>query len=336
VDELIIRVLSGAASSFEEERLKRWRSETPENEAHFLETARIWDLTEPEQVAGPATPPVDAILRMADSRTSRTRATLPRDPLRSSTPKKAIRLQRRLLWGMAMAAGMAAVAIGLQAVGDSSGTGPAATYATGVGESRTVTLGDGSFVRLAPDSRLQDRSTEASRRVALSGRAFFAVAHDSDRPFTVETEAGSVRVLGTRFELSQRQENLRTIVVEGRVAVSNDNGTVEVTRGSVATVIGGGAPRSEISDDVYSLLDWPGGVLVFQGTPLGQVAEEVSHHFGRPLVVSGERLGARRISAWFDGEDFDEIAESLCVVAGAECTLSDSTVVMRLSEEVGG
>ncbi len=236
---------------------------------------------------------------------------------------------------MALAAGLAAVAIGLQAVADSSGIGPAATYATGVGESRTVTLGDGSFVRLAPDSRLQDWSTEASRRVALSGRAFFAVNHEPDRPFTVETEAGSVRVLGTRFELSQSQENLTTIVVEGRVGVSNDNGAVEVTRGSVATVIGGGAPRSEISDDVYSLLDWPGGVLIFQGTPLGQVAEEVSRQFGRPLVVIGQRLEARRISAWFEGEDFDEIAESLCVVAGAECTLSDSTVVMRLNEEEG-
>lgn len=321
MDELIIRVLSGTASSFEEERLKRWRSESPENEGHYLETARIWDLTEPEQVAGPAAPPVDAILRIADSRTS--------------TPKRSIRLQRRMLRGMALAAGVAAVAIGLQAVADSSGTRPVATYATGVGEDRTVTLGDGSFVRLAPDSRLQDWSTEASRRVALSGRAFFAVSHDSDRPFTVETEAGSVRVLGTRFELSQSQENLRTIVVEGRVAVSNDNGAVEVTRGSVATVIGGGAPRSEISDDVYSLLNWPGGVLIFQSTPLRQVVEEVSRHFGRPLVVSGERLEARRISAWFDGEDFDEIAESLCVVAGAECTPSDSAVVMRLNEEGG-
>ncbi|MCK5649972.1 MAG: FecR domain-containing protein, partial [Gemmatimonadetes bacterium] len=226
MDELIIRVLSGTASSFEEERLKRWRS-SPENEAHYLETVRVWDLTAPEEAEGPAAPPVDAILRIADARTSSAPAALRRDPPRTSTPKRSIRPQRRLSWGMALAAGMAAVAIGLQAVGDSSGTGPVATYATGVGESRTVTLGDGSFVRLAPDSRLRAWSTVASRRVALSGRAFFAVSHDSDRPFTVETEAGVVRVLGTRFELSQSQQNLRTVVVEGRVAVSNDNGAVE-------------------------------------------------------------------------------------------------------------
>jgi transmembrane sensor len=237
---------------------------------------------------------------------------------------------------MALAASMVAVTVGLRVIGESSGIAPVASYATDMGESRTVTLGDGSFVRLAPESRLQDWSTDASRRVALSGRAFFAVAHDADRPFTVETEAGAVRVLGTRFELSQSHEDLRAVVVEGRVAVSNDHGAVEVTRGSVATVMGGGAPRSEIPDDVYSLLNWPGGVLVFQGTPLGQAAEEVSRHFGRALVVTGERLKARRISAWFDGETFDEIAESLCVVAGAECTLSDSGVVMRLGSEEEG
>ncbi len=336
MDELIIRVLSGTASTFEEERLKRWRSESSENEAHYLETSRVWDLTAPEEVAGPAAPPADAILRIADSRPSRIPATRSKSPLRSSTPKKSIRLQRKLHWGMALAATIVAVTFGLQVVGERAGTGPLASYATGVGESRTVTLADGSFVRLAPESRLQDWSTNASRRVALSGRAFFAVAHDADRPFTVETEAGAVRVLGTRFELSQAQEDLRAVVVEGRVAVSNDHGVVEVTRGSVATVIRGAAPSSEISDDVYSLLDWPGGVLVFQGTPLGQAAEEVSRHFGRSLVVSGERLEARRISAWFDGETFDEIAESLCVVAGAECTLSDSGVAMRLGSEEGG
>ena len=336
MDELIIRVLSGTASTFEEERLKRWRSEASENEAHYLETSRVWDLTAPEEVAGPAAPPADAVLRIADSRPSGTPATRRKSPLRSSTTKKSIRLQRKLQWGLALAASMVAVTVGLRMMGESSGTAPVASYATGIGESRTVTLADGSFVRLAPESRLRDWSTEASRRVALSGRAFFAVAHDADRPFTVETDAGAVTVLGTRFELSQSQEALRAVVVEGRVSVSNDHGAVEVTRGSVATVIRGAAPRSEISDDVYSLLNWPGGVLVFQGTPLGQAAEEVSRHFGRTLEVSGERLEARRISAWFDGETFDEIAESLCVVAGAECTLSDSAVVMRLGSEEGG
>jgi transmembrane sensor len=236
-----------------------------------------------------------------------------------------------------MAAGVVAIAFGLQAVGEGFGAPEGvAIYASGAGESRTVTLADGSFVRMAPGSRLQDHSTAASRRVELSGRAFFAVSHDPNRPFTVETVAGTVTVLGTRFELAQDRESLRAVVVEGRVSVSNDKGAVEVTRGSVATVIEGGAPTWEASDDVYSLLDWPGGILVFQSTPLGQVAEEVSRHFGRLLAVTGEELESRRITAWFDGETFDEIAESLCVVSGAECAPSGSGFSMRLSEEGEG
>jgi transmembrane sensor len=234
---------------------------------------------------------------------------------------------------MALAASMAAVAIGIQAVGYGSPTlDPLATYATGVGESRTVTLDDGTFVRLAPDSRLHHWTTEGSRRVSLSGRAFFAVTHDPERPFEVVTDAGTVRVLGTRFELSQSEGNLRAVVVEGRVAVTNDNGAVEAAKGSVATVVEGGVPTSDTPVDIYSLLSWPGGILIFQSTPLDQAAQEVARHFGRAIVVEGERLRARRISAWFDGENFDEITESLCVVSGAECTLSDSSVVMRLED----
>ena len=45
MDEVILRVLKGEASPFEEERLRRWRSEAAGNEAHFRELSRIWELS---------------------------------------------------------------------------------------------------------------------------------------------------------------------------------------------------------------------------------------------------------------------------------------------------
>jgi ferric-dicitrate binding protein FerR (iron transport regulator) len=64
-------------------------------------------------------------------------------------------------------------------------------------------------------------------------------------------------------------------------------------------------------------------VLLFQGTPLERVAEEVGRQFGRTVDVRGEDLRALRISGTFEEERFDEVILALCQTAGAECALTD-------------
>jgi len=320
VDDLITRVLGGNASPFEVERLKRWRGKTRDNERHFQEVARIWDLTAPElamSVSDP--PPVEAVLE-------------------SSVPTSLRRFRglRGSLgrWGL-LAASLAAVAVGIRVVGD-AGSQPYATYQAPDRGSLTVTLADGSFVRLAPGSRLDEFDTEDRREVSLEGRGFFAISRDETRPFIVRSGPGEVRVLGTRFELSEEAGGgMRTVVVEGRVAVASSDGSVEIGAGEMARVTAGSPPMASEPEDVYALLDWPDGILVFQGTRLSQVAEEVSRHFRRPIEVVGEEFGDRRVTAWFGTETFDEVTESLCLVTGAVCGSSGDGVTMGLLPEGG-
>jgi transmembrane sensor len=328
VDELITRALSGDASPFEIERLTRWREEAPENERYFQETARVWTLTAPEPVKVTSQPP-NASLIAAKA-----------DPAQEG-PARARARSRWLGWEGAglLAACAAAVAIGLRAFGP-GGPVSLASYQAQPGEDLTVTLTDGSFARLAEGSRLEEWESEGVRRVSLEGRAFFAVARDESRPFIVQAGSGEVRVLGTRFEVGPDDEGgrkgVRIVVVEGRVEVSNSNGSVEVPAGSVGRMRSGELPVSEVADDVYALLHWADGVLIFHGTPLAQVAQEISRQYGRSLSVGGEELGTRRITAWFQGDPFEEIAEALCMVAEAVCRIDGSGVQMDPGIDRGG
>jgi transmembrane sensor len=320
VDDLIIRVLKGEASPFEMERLKRWRSETGENEQYFQEIARVWELTAPEptqSASGP--PPVDAIIA-ASAPASRGRFGGRRSGLGR--------------WGL-LAASLAAVAIGIQGIG-TMGADPTATYQAADQESLTVTLADGSVARLAPGSYLEEFEIQGRREVSLRGRAFFAVSRDETRPFIVRSGPGEVRVLGTRFEVSEVAEGgMRAVVVEGRVAVSNDEGSIEIGAGEMARMTAGSVPVASVPEDLYALLDWPDGILVFQGTRLTQVADEVSRHFQRPVEVVGEEFGDRRVTAWFEGESFEEVAESLCLVTNANCTPSGDGMTIGSALEAG-
>jgi transmembrane sensor len=340
MDSLIIQVLTGSASTFEEERLRRWREEAPENEEYFQEMSAVWALTKPETVVVRSGPPdVDVILQAAGhaaSGPSPVPGTSASPPL-ALTGRDGPSLRREkgwMKWGL-LAASVAAVAIGFQAVG-LGGPEPSAIYQAAGSGTTTFTLEDGSFVRLAEGARLREWLVEGSREVSLEGRAFFAVARDENRPFKVKTSAGTIRVLGTRFQVDATGREAETLVVEGLVRVSNEIGAVEVPAGSVARMKSDEVPTSEPLPDVYGLLNWPEGTLIFQGTPLSQVAVEVSRQFGRSVEVTDAGLANRQVTAWFEGESFEVVTESLCLVTEAICSRSETGVTMRLAPGVGG
>jgi transmembrane sensor len=248
--------------------------------------------------------------------------------IRSGGKGSAAKVPSWARWGL-LAASVAAVGLGVQLFGP-SGPDPVVIHRAVGEENPTVTLLDGSFARLAPGSVLQEWDGEGLREVSLEGRAFFAVARDESRPFVVRLGAGSVRVLGTRFQVTSEGEAVETIVVDGLVEVSNEHGSVEVPSGTLARMAGGTAPRTQEVADVYSLLDWPEGTLIFQGTPLSQVAAEVSRHFGRELRIDSPELSQRRVTAWFQGESFEAVVESVCLVTEARCQASEGGFAMEM------
>jgi transmembrane sensor len=137
-----------------------------------------------------------------------------------------------------------------------------------------------------------------------------------------------VQVLGTRFQVDSSGDELETVVVEGLVRVTGEGGSVEVPAGSMATMTPGDGPVVREVPDVFSLLDWPEGTLLYQATPLRQVAAEVSRYYGRNLVVTDPDISQRRVTAWFQGEPFEVVSESLCLVTEAVCQTSGESVTM--------
>ncbi|MBT8398158.1 MAG: hypothetical protein HKO65_10055 [Gemmatimonadetes bacterium] len=222
-----------------------------------------------------------------------------------------------MTWGL-LAAAVATIGLGIQFV-DPFGADPSAVHRAAQAEDLTVTLADGSFARLAHGSTLREWATEGRREVSLEGRAFFAVARDEANPFVVRTDGGEITVLGTRFQVSTTDDGTGTIVVEGLVRVSNDRGTAEVPAGSSALMADGSPPEVQEVEDVAALLVWPDGTLLYHATPLAQVVAEVSRFYGRALRIEGSDLSQRRVTAWFQGDPFEAVAESLCLVTEAVC-----------------
>jgi ferric-dicitrate binding protein FerR (iron transport regulator) len=202
-------------------------------------------------------------------------------------------------------------------------TGVAASFGpdefTTEAEPATLGLRDGTVIRLAPSSRLRVHELGSAREISLAGRGYFAVAPDADAPFKVHSDAGTVTVLGTRFDLAVSGDDLRLIVIEGRVRLTVRGATVEVRAGQLARVIKGNlAPPIEVPDP-ESLVGWVGDIIVIQDTPLHNAKREIERRHGVRIEFADPQLGDRTVTALYAGRSLEEIAEVVCLIAQLHC-----------------
>ena len=92
------------------------------------------------------------------------------------------------------------------------------------GKKSQLTLEDGTKVWLNAGSRIAfpTKFTGKKREIFLKGEGYFEVAHNQERPFYVNTDNISIKVLGTRFDISAYESDkfIETVLIEGRVAIS--------------------------------------------------------------------------------------------------------------------
>lgn len=327
-DHKLFRSLKGRTSPDEEAAVQAWRDASPEHEHQYRELADMLDAAALSRKLSESTPP--SPLKLIHE--AETMARAQRTTSRSRRPWWRPGLESWPRWGVAAAAVLVlSLALG-RAMTDPVATtshSVAEEFATGVADAATVTLRDGTVVRLGTQSRLRVMAGEG-RSVALRGRAFFSVAKDTERPFRIETDVGSVEVLGTRFELESREEELRVAVIEGLVALSARDRETEVSAGEMRQVVEGlTMPAVPIPDD-FDIAEWAGNFLAFRDTPIPTAAREITRLYGVEIVVSDTYLAGQTITAWFTEEPFDQVMRVFCMVAQARCiTAEDGSITIE-------
>lgn len=151
------------------------------------------------------------------------------------------------------------------------------TVATPRGGTYQVLLEDGSKVWLNAASSIKFPSAFASseRIVELKGEAYFEIAKNSSRPFTVKVEGQSIRVLGTKFNVnSYTDENeLTTTLLEGSVRVSNQVGNVVLKAGEQSQgTLNQAIKLREVETSEF--LAWKDGMFSFHRTDLQTVLRQ--------------------------------------------------------------
>lgn len=181
-------------------------------------------------------------------------------------------------------------------------------YHTGAGETREVTLADGSAVTLGAESAI-DAALSADRRAVtlLSGEAFFRVAPDSARPFTVDAGSARVTVTGTAFDVHALDAEIIVEVESGTVAVTGAQDgaqkSVILQRGERARVSrrSGSVTREAVAPQQVGL--WRSGRVAVDGATIAEVAAELRRHYRGFIILRDETLASRRVTGVIDLSD---------------------------------
>lgn len=231
----------------------------------------------------------------------------------------------RLRWPLAAAAAMvlaAGLAAGLMLAWPSG-----SVHETGRGQILRVALEDGSHMTLDADTRVRVDYRQGRRRLELlSGNALFEVAHDPQRPFTVEAAGIRVTAVGTRFSVSvDRHERaaspVEVLVSEGVVDVAGaDRGPaparLHAGMRAVARPASGVAVSPVEPQELDQRLMWRDGMLAFNGDTLSVAAARFRHYSDTPIIIEDPDVGSRRVVGLYPAHDPVGFARNVALSLG--------------------
>ncbi|GAA5076601.1 FecR family protein [Lysobacter panacisoli] len=283
------RLMAPDCTASERALFEDWLAESPENIAAFLELERVNALT--AELAS------DEMVRAA----ARAARRAPAAPMR-----------RWRVWVPSAAAAVLVVAVAMLHWRQPVDVPAVEHYVTTLGEQRDVTLADGTKLRLDTASVLTTRFDSDARVVELNrGRAQFTVG-DDPRPFLVHAGAGTVRDIGTTFQVSHRGDVVDVGLLEGRVDVSTAKaGSSTLAPGEQVTVQADGRIGAKAPLDVAMARAWPQGDLVFQQRRLDELLSEMNRYSSRQIRLADPALGELRVSGVFHAGDQEALVAVL-------------------------
>ena len=200
-------------------------------------------------------------------------------------------------------------------------------FQTGYGEQLAVLLPDNSKVQLNANSELnfKQRNWENNRNLNLKGEAFFDV--EKGQKFTVQTEDGSVEVLGTEFNVISREHYFEVRCQEGKVKVTSN------ISGDEIILLPGNAVRilnSKWEKWDYDIKEpnWLLGESTFHNTPLSQVIIALENQFEITFDASNIDL-SERFTGGFTHNDLNLALKTVMIPMDISYSANKNKIILK-------
>lgn len=206
-------------------------------------------------------------------------------------------------------------------------------FITGIGERKEIRLPDGSIVILSSNSTLvyEDGYNNADRKVRLDGNAFFKVASNPQKPFSVYSDGFSTTALGTSFYVSSDSMKYAVKLLEGKVKINSQekDKSAILYPGEEVLWDDNNSNFTKRGYDTVMLNNWLTGRIVFQKTPVEEAFAILRDWYGVEIVDNRQNRENISINGTYEHVLLEDILKVICFTLNCEAKYDHQKIIIQ-------
>jgi len=193
-----------------------------------------------------------------------------------------------------------------------------------------VALRKGSTIKYYDDWSIGD-----SRKLWLDGEAYFNVAKvkaggsaKKSEIFEVELENGLIRVLGTKFLVKSKQEEISLVLEEGKVECLVNDQTIMMKPGDLLISRKGNVSIQQ-EQSIRTFDSWRAGKLSFKNVSIKEVINTINNSYSINVSLGNPKLKDRKITATVDQNDPLLLLNAIAAIYDIELIEETNKVILK-------
>ncbi|WP_160716146.1 FecR domain-containing protein [Chitinophaga solisilvae] len=168
-----------------------------------------------------------------------------------------------------------------------------------------------------------------NRLIRLKGQAWFDVTFNPGKPFIVEVGDIAVKVLGTAFNIQQKDSTIEVAVLNGSVAMMNSRNRLTVTAGQQGIYHAASGTFELVNAFNSNKMGYATRVFNFENTSLKDIAAQLEKAYGVTIRIADKKLENCAMSSSFENKPLDYIFEVISVTLNVQCRVEKDSVYIN-------
>lgn len=189
----------------------------------------------------------------------------------------------------------------------------------------SFTLPDDSEIVLNAGSEINYKkwNWSSQRSLTLTGEAFFKVA--KGKTFDVETDLGTVTVVGTQFNVKSREKRMEVRCFEGKVKVQNNEHISYIKKGEVVIFE---TNKQTITTFNASSPAWLDNQIHFESENLYDIKTEIERQYDIKILIKNVNL-QQRFTGTIPSNDLDVALKIILKTFHLHLTKTNDTLILE-------
>lgn len=199
------------------------------------------------------------------------------------------------------------------------------------GRRSSLVLADGSKVWVNSGSELRFPTIfdQQERVIEAKGEIYIEVVKNAS-PFYVKANGFTVKVLGTKFNISaySDEESHSVVLVEGSVLVdTEDHEAIHLSPNQMLTMADGKNNVEEV--DVNNYISWKDGVLQFRDESMGYIFQRLGRYYNIPVKYTPAIAGRRSSGKLVLFDNMEQVIKTFSMLYDISYRMEGDTMLIE-------